>query len=255
MGMELFEFFLELAGIHQLSELIESFNSLGQGAKNFLSIIGIFVIIFGALQCFFGFKLFKIWCGFIGLLVGCIIGLILAAADIYGSTGAENVIAIIVIVFLGITGAFLAYRAYLVGLFIYTFVTVFSTFFAIMALITDTVIVGIIVGAIAGLALAIVAVIFRRFWIIVTTSVSGGLSVGTGLMLVLQNTETVWALILAPIFMIAGFIVQNKTVKKKHSEIEYERERNKRERIDRDRIESDKNTEEKHSEQEVSSND
>jgi len=38
--MEIFEFLLGLAGIHQLSELIESFNSLDGGAKNILSIIG-----------------------------------------------------------------------------------------------------------------------------------------------------------------------------------------------------------------------
>jgi len=265
MGMELFEFFLSLAGIHQLSELIESFHNLGQEVKNILSVVGFFIIIFGALQCFFGYKLFKVWCGFIGLLVGCTIGLILAAADIYGSTEAANVIAIIVIIFLGITGAFAAYRAYLVGLFIYTFVTAFSTCFALMAFITDTVSVGLVVGVIAGLAMGVVAVLFRRFWIILATSVSGGLYVGTGLMLMLQNTETIWAFILSPIVIIAGFFVQDRTVKKTHIKKEYVREKTARESIKKDsnekksnEIESneiEKSVTEKQSGQEANTND
>jgi len=216
MVMELFEFFLGLATIHQLSELVESFNNLGNGAKNLLSVIGVLTIILGVLQCFFGYKLFKIWCGFIGLLAGCIIGLIIAATGVFAGTGAEYIIAIIVITLLGITGAFLAYRAYLIGLFVYSFVTAFSAVFTLMAFITNAVIVGLIVGAVTGLVFGIVAVKFRRFWIIVTTSIAGGISIAVSLMMIFQRTDSLWALVLPPVFIVAGFIVQNMTTKKEH---------------------------------------
>ena len=213
-GMQIFTFFIELAGIQQLSELINSLDNLDQATKDVLSVIGVIVFIVGLLQCFFGFKLFKFWCGIIGLFVGASVGIAISASGAFSASPAAGLIGLLVIIILAITGAFIAYRAYLVGLFIYAFCAAFLIGFALFAVITNSIIIGLGVGIAAGIAMGIVSVIFRRFWIIVTTCISGGTSICAGLMMVMQTTELGWAFLLPPILMVAGFFVQHITVKK-----------------------------------------
>ena len=213
-GLQIFAFFVELSGIQQLSELISSLDNLDQATKDILSVVGVIACIVGLLQCFFGFKLFKFWCGVIGLFVGIAIGMTIAASGAFDASPAAGLIGLLVIIILGITGSFIAYRAYLVGLFIYAFCAAFLIGFGLFAVITNSIIIGLGVGITAGLAMGIVSVIFRRFWIIVTTCISGGTSICAGLMMVMQTTELGWGFILPPILMIAGFFVQHLTVKK-----------------------------------------
>ena len=213
-GMQIFTFFTELAGVQQLSELIHSLDNLDQGTKDVLSVIGVITCITGLLQCFFGFKLFKFWCGIIGLFVGGSIGVAISASGAFSASPAAGLIGLLVIIILAITGAFIAYRAYLVGLFIYAFCAAFLIGFGLFAVITNSIIIGLGVGIAAGTAMGIVSVIFRRFWIILTTCISGGTSICAGLMMVMQTTELGWAFLLPPILMVAGFFVQHITVKK-----------------------------------------
>jgi len=215
-GLGIFAFLVELAGIHQLSELLVRLHGLDQAVKNVLSVVGVFTVIFGILQCFLGYKLFKFWCGFIGLIVGSSLGFAIAASGVFSGSLAANLIGLFVIVILAITGALIAYRAYLVGLFIYVFSAAFILGFLLIAAITNSIIAGLLVGLAAAITMGILAVIHRRFWIILSTSVAGGISVGTSVLMVIQSTDYIWGYILPPIFIVAGFIVQNKTVKKEH---------------------------------------
>ena len=214
--MQLFEFLLTLAGIQQLSQFFVSLHELDQSIKNILSVVGGFTIVIGVLQCFFGYKLFKLWCACIGFLVGGIIGMTLYASGLITGSILIDVIGMIIVISLCFVGAFIAYKAYLVGVFIYSFVAAFLVGFIVMGLITDSMNTGLITGLIAGVAMGVIAVIFQRFWIIAATSVSGGIAIGTSLMMILQNTDSVWNYILPPLFIIAGFIVQHNTVKKSH---------------------------------------
>ena len=213
-GLGLFRLLVELAGIHQLSEILANYHGLEQVIKNMLSIVGVFTVVFGILQCFLGYKLFKFWCGLIGLVVGSVLGLFLAATGVFSGSSMANLVGVLVIILLALIGAYTAFRLYLVGLFIYAFSVAFLVGFYLLALITDSINAGLFAGLAAGLALGIVAVIHHRFWIIVTTSVSGGMSIGTSLIMVLQSTEAFWIFLLPPVFIIAGFIVQTLTVKK-----------------------------------------
>jgi len=115
---------------------------------------------------------------------------------------------------MAIIGAFVAYRAYMVGLFLYAFAAAFSVVFLLVAVISSSMTASLVIGIIAGLALGVVAVVFKRFWIIVSTSIYGGISICTGMMMILLSSELGWFFILAPAFAIAGFIVQEKTTKK-----------------------------------------
>jgi len=216
LGTNVFALLVELAGIKELSELVSMLHGLDQAIKNTLSVVGIVTIIFGVLQCFLGYKLFKFWCGLVGLFIGVVFGIFLATSGVFSGSPANHLIGFLLILIFGVTGAFIAFRLYIVGLFLYAFFAAFAIGFIALSLITDSITTGLLAGLLAGLTLGIVAVIFKRFWIILTTSVSGGISVGTSLMMILQTTDTAWSFIVPPLFIIAGFIVQMLTVKKTH---------------------------------------
>jgi len=215
-GTGIFELLVELAGISELSQLLASLEDLNQSFKNVMSVIGVFVCIVGLLQCFLGYKLFKIWCAIVGFVFGLLVAFALATSGMFSNTDAAEVISILLFVVLGITGAFLAYRLYLVGLFMYAFTAVFVIGFFIFAIMTDSIMAGLVTGFIAGLIVGILAVIFRRFWIILTTSISGGVSISNGLMMVMQSTELGYLFILPPLLTIAGFMTQYSIDKRDH---------------------------------------
>ena len=214
-GMEIFDFFVELAGVNQLSQLLASFDNLDQSAKNILSIVGLFICVIGLLQCFIGYKMFKFWCGVIGFFIGFTGGLALGASGVFSASPAASLISFLITLLFAINGAFIAYRLYLAGLFIYVFFTAFSLVFYLLAFLSDSITAGLIVGAIVGITLGVIAIIYRKFWIITATSVYGGVTVCLGIMMIMQTTAIGWFFVLPPFLMAAGFFVQYATVKKK----------------------------------------
>jgi len=214
-GLGIFAFFVELAGINQLAMYFEN---MSQSVRDIMPIVGIIICVYGILQCFVGYKLFKFWCGVVGLLIGALIGDVIISSGVLTDVPGAYLIGLLIILFLGLICAFVAYRAYMVGLFIYAFVAAFTFVFYLIAIVlSDAAIVALVIGAIAGLAMGVVAVLFRRFWIIVSTSFYGGISICTGLMFIMLSTELGWAFVIPPIFVVAGFLVQNATVKKSSS--------------------------------------
>jgi len=204
----------ELAEIRGLSELFASFSDLSQSVKDTLSLVGVFTLIFGVLQCFFGYKLIKLWCAFIGFVLGCIAGAAIAAAIVASGLETPGLIVVLIMFTMGMLGGLLAYRAYIVGVFLYAFSAAFLVGFALISLITNSIYIGLIAGLLMGIAMGVIAAIYRRFWIIAATSVSGGISAGAGFMLIIQNADPVLSFIIPVVFIIAGFFVQYKTTAK-----------------------------------------
>jgi len=208
---EVFRYLVELAGIRELSEFFATLQ--GQDLQTTLSVVGVFTLIFGVLQCFFGYKLIKIWCAFVGFLLGCAGGIIIAAM-VSASVQTPIYIVLLIIFTVGLLCGLLAHRLYIVGVFIYAFAAAFMVGFALVSLITDSVYVGLIVGLLAGIAMGVVAVLFKRAIIIVATSVYGGVTAGAGFMMIIQNTDPLLGFIIPAVFIIAGLFVQFKTVGK-----------------------------------------
>jgi len=206
----IFQFFMDLVGFGDLTEISDYFVNLDPTGRNVMSLIGILVCIVGLLQCFLGFKLFRAWCGFVGFTLGTLFAIALSTSGILSNAHplAADIICLLLIVILGITGAAIAYRVYLIGLFIYAFNALFLIGFILAALITNSLLAGLVTGIITGTAMGVLAVIYRRFWIILLTSISGGISVCTGLMMIMQNTNLGYAFILPPVLAVAGFFVQ-----------------------------------------------
>ena len=211
-----FGFFVEYAGIRELSEFFARLDAFDESVKTAFSVIGLLICFVGLLQCFLGYKLFRFWCGVVGLIVGFLFGAALATSGILNAIpeGARELIGLLFIILLAITGSFIAYRAYLVGVFLYAFSVGFYVMFFLLALFTSSILACFIAGLLAGVAMGVIAIMYRRFWIIVATSVSGGMTIMTGIMMVMQTINISYGFILPPVFMVAGFFVQNATVKK-----------------------------------------
>jgi len=210
----IFQLIVELAGINALSEFFASLSDLNQAAMNTLSIVGVFTLIFGVLQCFFGYKLIKLWCGFVGFLLGCLAGVVIASAVVGSGVETPEFIILLIIFSLGLLGGLLAYRAYIVGVFLYAFTAAFLVGFSLVSLIFNSVRIGLITGLLLGIAMGVVSVMYRRFWIIIATSISGGISAGAGFMMIIQSNDPILSLIIPVVFIVAGFFIQHKTVKK-----------------------------------------
>lgn len=71
-------------------------------------------LIFALLQCFFGYKLLRAWITFVGFLIGFFLGMIIS-----GALGASGYVPVIVGIIAGILIALLAFKIYLVGVFLY----------------------------------------------------------------------------------------------------------------------------------------
>jgi hypothetical protein len=142
---------------------------LGTAIAGFMAVIA---IVFGALECYFGYKLFKIVMGITGFFVGCGLGFLLGFAIITQSGGGGG-IAVILALIGGIVGAIIAVKVYFIGLFIYGF----SIGFIIVMILEGAPIVAILLGIVIG----VVHVIFSRLLIIISTSIVGGASLGAGL--------------------------------------------------------------------------
>lgn len=181
-------------------------------------LIAALAMIIGVLQCFLGFKSFKVWCSFIGLLLGAVIGVVFVfSLSLYESAYAE-LISIFFIVCLGLVGAFVAYRAYLVGVFLFAFSAIFVLCYFPIDAAFDPSMIAIIVGLCAGIAAGVVAVIIQRYAIIAATALSGGMLIAAGLMLLLENANSFVAVFVPIIAALAcaggGFFVQLATTKK-----------------------------------------
>lgn len=207
--------FLETTGLSEIEPIREVLTDIDMYT---IILVASLAIIIGVLQCFLGFKSFKVWCSFIGLLLGAVAGLILVVSLIPDTSEYSGVISIFFVVCLGLVGAFLAYRAYQAGVFLYAFVTLFALcYFPISAAASHNMI-AVTIGLCAGVAAGVVAVIVQRICIIAATSLFGGLSVAIGLMMLFEGNGPFVAAVLPGIAALAcaagGFFVQLATTKK-----------------------------------------
>lgn len=162
-------------------------------------LLGGFGLIVGAIQCFFGYHIFRVLSAVIGFFVGAILGGLLGGLSI-GSGGA-----ILLALLFGLLGAWLAYTLYKIGVFVVCFLA--GILLGLLGLLTGAVPLAFILGIIAG----VLGVVLTKPAIILATSIGGGLSMGTALELMIGGAGTVWGIL----FAIAGAYVQLYMEKKK----------------------------------------
>lgn len=131
--------------------------------------------VWGALDCFFGYRIVKFTIGVLGLIAGGWLGFWIVLQGL----GLSETAAWVGFLVGALLGALLAFGMYLAGLFILGFSLGFTLSLGLVHVTGDTqmLLTGLAVGLISGA----LAVLFQRFLIIVATAWVGALKLTLGL--------------------------------------------------------------------------
>lgn len=170
--------------------------------------------VIAVLNCFLGFRLLKLWVAIVGFSIGAVIGYF-ATVEYVNNIG----IAILTGLLGGMLIGFLAFRVYLMGVFLISFVLSFSMILRIPA--DNESLMPIILGA--GLAVAlivgIVAVKFVRPAVIIITGISGGLGAASDFFTLMKDKDPVHVLGAGVLLAAAGVLVQFLTTRKREKNV------------------------------------
>ena len=176
--------FFKMTDIGKLNEIV----------KTILAMVIWIGFISSISSCFFGYKLFKIYIAVIGFIIFGVIGFIVSALNNLGDMN------IFIALLFGIIGAFLAYRLYLIGVFI---------MYSVIGLIISIVIFKEIGFAVVfSMVIGILSVKFAKPVIIISTGISGGFAIGNSLSFLMVNSNYTMTIILSLTFALAGIWVQ-----------------------------------------------
>lgn len=159
--------------------------------------IALIMLIIGSLQCFFGYKLFKFWIAVTSFAVFGILGGIIGN-NIASGVGTTVFFALM----FAVLGAWASFKLYLAGVFL----VCGSVSFVIGYALTQEPAAGIIMG----LALGILATLFVKPVVILSTSLSGGASAGLAMSIIFGTGEVSIRFLLCTVFIVLGIIVQYK---------------------------------------------
>ena len=171
-------------------------------------------LVIGISQCFFGYKLRKIWTGLDGMVV---FGLGGAAVAVSFGLSIGTVVA--VTVGASIAGGLLGYFLWGAGIFLRVFSVVSVCVFAVTTLYKLEAL-GLIIALAAGLIAAILTVAFVKIALIFYTSVTGALTAGVCLSKLFQEDAWYLPLIIGGILAVAGLAAQFITNRKRTEEAE-----------------------------------
>lgn len=181
--------------------------NLAEKIEIYTTIILLVEVIFGALNCFFGYKLLKVWIAVCGFLIGAGAGFLIAARFltdrnmVFGITAAAGIII-----------AVLAYEVYLVGVFILGWMlSVLAVTAVVRSLPLDdkTKLVALAAGVLLGLLVGVLLVKLARPSIILLTGISGGIGTITAVFSLLEIQQPAIVVTGAGILLaIVGIVVQ-----------------------------------------------
>ena len=183
-----------------MQEILNSFNHLASGI---VALMCVPALIYGILECFFGYKIMKILFAIQGFCLGFIAFAGVAYLLDVDSLGPGLLCSLIG----AILGAMLLYKFYLIGVFLSNATMVFL----IGLLIGGTDESNLIAWAAIGVIVGVLAVKFVRVWVIAVTGIVGGLSAGTALMGLLEVYKTGPALLAGIVLAVLGILYQWKT--------------------------------------------
>lgn len=174
---------------------MSSANNVFDQLQHYLGAIGTIFVLFSLLcsliNCFFGFKIFRAVVTIIGFVI---FGFIAMAA----APGDTILLELALILLVALLGGFLAYKLYLVSVFLYSFflggLGAFLLSLAAGFSISSACIATFAIAIIAG----ILAVMMARPMLIITSAFSGGMSAGSALASLMDQSsiETVLGVVL-----------------------------------------------------------
>lgn len=164
-------------------------------------------LILALLNCFFGYKLRKLWSCIFGLLLGMAAGF---AAGLY--LNLPEKIVWVVVVAAGLIFTALAFLLYRIGMFFLCIGVVIMTLFQLFPMPTFSTICGFVVF---GIVIGFLAITKEHIVVICITSICGGIASARLIMQILSNSSTVLTILLAVALSALGLVLQFKPWKKK----------------------------------------
>ena len=169
-------------------------NATLETAKSGLAILGVLLVIPGAIQCFFGYRVLKLYITVIGFLAG-LLGFSIVGAIAVGSLGPGLLVGLLG----GVLMAFIAFKLHKLAVCLVNganaFLTVVVLGFASgveyalrhldPAAIEEQTGAALIVGLVAAVIVAIVTAFLYRPVVILSTALQGGVFLGCGLCMML----------------------------------------------------------------------
>lgn len=194
--------------LDQLQSITDS--AFAESAAALGGVVLAFSAVFALLNCFFGFRLQKLWITLVGFLVGFLLGMI--PCLLWISSEHALAIATVVGVVVGVLIGLLAYRLYRVGVFLWVGVLAFG--FVANLFPENLAWLGIVLGILAGVLVGILALRFLRPVVILTTALSGGMTAAQDLLRMFDVTQVLVVLGVGALLAVLGMAVQFATTKK-----------------------------------------
>lgn len=166
-------------------------------------------ILAGVAQCFFGFKLIKLWTAIVGALF---FGLTGAAISI--AAGLPDAAVIGITAGAAVVGGLLGYFLWIVGIFFRVLLLVTTVTFVI-CVSNDLQTLSLIIALATGLIMAILAVAFVKPIVIIYTSFLGGMMVAKNICSLIKQEQWYLPLIIGGVLAVAGIVVQVMTNRRK----------------------------------------
>lgn len=164
-------------------------------------------LVLALLNCFFGYKLRKLWSCIFGLLLGMAAGF---AAGLYLNLPEKIIWAAVVAA--GLIFTALAFLLYRIGMFFLCIGVVIMTLFQLFPIPTFSTICGFVVF---GVVIGFLAIIKEHTVVICITSICGGIASAKLIMQIISNSSTVLTIFLAAALSALGLVLQFKPWKKK----------------------------------------
>jgi hypothetical protein len=198
-------------GNFNLWDYLDSYAYYISGLQTLIAVLSILFLIFaviGFIQCFFGYRLFRIFAAIQGFFVGAVLFTAIGAATDSG------LVTFVLLLLGGVGGAVLAYRIYQIGVFLTTgtyiglVLVIFVFFAAVVAADADfsILVVAFLIGFVVG---GVLGVVFSRPLIIISTGLSGFGAVSNLFFTLHLNTGKI-SLLLGLLCTIAGICYQFK---------------------------------------------
>lgn len=188
--------------IRDINNLLGDPAGIGRTLREISVGIAVIVFLFNSIQCFFGYKLTKLWISISGFFLFGLIGLGIGVAS--GSKDGAIVWALV----FAVIGAFIAFKLYKIGIFILGFIG--GLIFGILIFNS------ISFGVVLGVTLGVLSFILIKPVIIISTAVPAGMMAGNSLVTIFGSNSKGLGIVLGVVYAIAGIAVQwitNKDVK------------------------------------------
>lgn len=190
-------------------EYLSEIERLIQGSEQLLILGLLFRVAFGALNCFMGYRLLRLWTAICGFFLGAGVG----AIGVRFLPVSGNSVWIIPVA-AGAVTAVLAYEVYLVGAFFLGWgLTTYAVLMIVRQLTVElkVQVLMLAAGALLGVLIGILVVKYARPCIIWLTAFSGGISVAMGLCSLLKIESMAVELAWGVAFILLGAMFQYKT--------------------------------------------